>query len=67
MTSILLTYVYFVLKLGPRIMANRKPFQLRGFMIVYNFSLVALSLYIVYEVSQDAQDLLPASRIRGVL
>jgi hypothetical protein len=36
-------------------------------MIVYNFSLVALSLYIVYEVSQDAQDLLPASRIRGVL
>lgn len=50
MTSILLTYVYFVLSLGPRIMANRKPFQLRGFMIVYNFSLVALSLYIVYEV-----------------
>lgn len=50
MTSILLTYVYFVLSLGPRIMANRKPFQLRGFMVVYNFSLVALSLYIVYEV-----------------
>uniref|UniRef100_A0A3Q2HV14 Elongation of very long chain fatty acids protein n=1 Tax=Equus caballus TaxID=9796 RepID=A0A3Q2HV14_HORSE len=49
MTSILLTYVYFVLSLGPRIMANRKPFQLRSFMIVYNFSLVALSLYIVYE------------------
>uniref|UniRef100_A0A4W2FBH2 Elongation of very long chain fatty acids protein 1 n=1 Tax=Bos indicus x Bos taurus TaxID=30522 RepID=A0A4W2FBH2_BOBOX len=49
MTSILLTYVYFVLSLGPRIMANRKPFQLRGFMVVYNFSLVALSLYIVYE------------------
>nr|XP_012631325.1 elongation of very long chain fatty acids protein 1 isoform X2 [Microcebus murinus] len=49
MTSILLTYVYFVLSLGPRIMANRKPFQLRGFMIVYNFSLVAFSLYIVYE------------------
>ncbi|KAL6068563.1 hypothetical protein STEG23_000966 [Scotinomys teguina] len=48
-TSILLTYVYFVLSLGPRIMANRKPFQLRGFMIVYNFSLVILSLYIVYE------------------
>uniref|UniRef100_A0A2K5CD71 Elongation of very long chain fatty acids protein n=1 Tax=Aotus nancymaae TaxID=37293 RepID=A0A2K5CD71_AOTNA len=52
MTSILLTYVYFVLSLGPRIMANRKPFQLRGFMIVYNFSLVALSLYIVYEVGE---------------
>uniref|UniRef100_A0A8D0YQI5 Elongation of very long chain fatty acids protein n=2 Tax=Sus scrofa TaxID=9823 RepID=A0A8D0YQI5_PIG len=49
MTSILLSYVYFVLSLGPRLMANRKPFQLRGFMVVYNFSLVALSLYIVYE------------------
>ncbi|KAM5247927.1 very long chain fatty acid elongase 1 isoform 2-T2 [Ctenodactylus gundi] len=54
MTSILLTYVYFVLSLGPRIMANRKPFQLRGFMIVYNFSLVALSLYIVYEMVRVA-------------
>lgn len=53
-TSILLTYVYFVLSLGPRIMANRKPFQLRGFMIVYNFSLVILSLYIVYEVGWNA-------------
>ncbi|XP_066865751.1 very long chain fatty acid elongase 1 isoform X3 [Kogia breviceps] len=49
MTSVLLTYVYFVLSLGPRIMANRKPFQLRSFMVVYNFSLVAFSLYIVYE------------------
>uniref|UniRef100_A0A5F5PUA1 Elongation of very long chain fatty acids protein n=1 Tax=Equus caballus TaxID=9796 RepID=A0A5F5PUA1_HORSE len=54
MTSILLTYVYFVLSLGPRIMANRKPFQLRSFMIVYNFSLVALSLYIVYEMVRVA-------------
>uniref|UniRef100_A0A0G2K8N7 Elongation of very long chain fatty acids protein n=1 Tax=Rattus norvegicus TaxID=10116 RepID=A0A0G2K8N7_RAT len=53
-TSILLTYVYFVLSLGPRIMANRKPFQLRGFMIVYNFSLVTLSLYIVYEMVRVA-------------
>ncbi|XP_021568037.1 elongation of very long chain fatty acids protein 1 isoform X2 [Carlito syrichta] len=54
MTSILLTYMYFVLSLGPRIMANRKPFQLRGFMIVYNFSLVALSFYIVYEMVRVA-------------
>lgn len=53
-TSIILTYVYFVLSLGPRLMANRKPFQLRGFMIVYNFSLVIYSLYIVYEVGWNA-------------
>ncbi|XP_053101417.1 elongation of very long chain fatty acids protein 1 [Hemicordylus capensis] len=49
MTSILLSYAYFVLSLGPRIMANRKPLNLKKFMVVYNFSLVALSLYIVYE------------------
>ncbi|CAI5777370.1 elongation of very long chain fatty acids protein 1 [Podarcis lilfordi] len=49
MTGILLGYIYFVLSLGPRIMANRKPLNLRKFMIVYNSSMVALSLYIVYE------------------
>lgn len=50
MTSILLCYLFFVLYLGPRIMANRKPFQLKEAMIVYNFTLVALSIFIVYEV-----------------
>lgn len=52
MSAILLCYLLFVLYLGPRIMANRKPFQLKEAMIVYNFALVALSIYIVYEVSQ---------------
>lgn len=50
MTTILLGYLFFVLYLGPRIMANRKPFQLKEPMIVYNFFLVALSIFIVYEV-----------------
>nr|XP_020462683.1 elongation of very long chain fatty acids protein 1-like [Monopterus albus]XP_020462684.1 elongation of very long chain fatty acids protein 1-like [Monopterus albus] len=49
MTTILLCYLFFALYLGPRIMANRRPFQLKEAMIVYNFFLVALSLYIVYE------------------
>ncbi|XP_054835034.1 elongation of very long chain fatty acids protein 1 isoform X2 [Eublepharis macularius] len=49
MTGILLSYAYFVLSLGPRIMANRKPLNLKTFMLVYNFSMVALSIYIVYE------------------
>lgn len=49
MTVILLCYLFFVLYLGPRIMANRKPFHLKEPMIVYNFLLVALSTYIVYE------------------
>ncbi|KFQ06940.1 Elongation of very long chain fatty acids protein 1 [Haliaeetus albicilla] len=47
--GILLAYVYFVLSLGPRLMANRKPLNLKKFMVLYNFFLVGLSLYIVYE------------------
>lgn len=50
MTAILSVYLFFILYLGPRFMANRKPFQLKEPMIVYNFLLVALSIYIVYEV-----------------
>ncbi|XP_063795402.1 very long chain fatty acid elongase 1 [Pseudophryne corroboree] len=47
--SILLGYVVFVLYVGPRIMASRKAFDLKPLMVVYNFGLVALSAYIVYE------------------
>ncbi|CAM4594313.1 unnamed protein product [Leuciscus chuanchicus] len=49
MTVILLGYVFFVLYVGPRYMANRKPFSLKTTMIVYNFSMVAFNSYIVYE------------------
>ncbi|KAG5275795.1 hypothetical protein AALO_G00124630 [Alosa alosa] len=49
MTAILIAYLAFVLYIGPRYMANRKPYQLKEVMIIYNFSLVALSIYIVYE------------------
>ena len=50
MSAVLLSYLFFVLIAGPRFMANRKPFQLKEAMIIYNFSLVALSVFIVYEV-----------------
>ncbi|CAL8307759.1 unnamed protein product [Lota lota] len=49
MSAILLCYLFFVLYLGPRTMANRKPLQLKEAMITYNFALVALSIFIVYE------------------
>lgn len=32
-------------------MENKKPFELRQIMTFYNFSVVALSLYMTYEVS----------------
>lgn len=53
MTSILLAYVFFSLYVGPRLMANRKPFRLNTAMIVYNLSMVLLNAYIVYEVASS--------------
>lgn len=50
-TLIIAVYIYFVTYLGPKFMENRKPFDLRHIMVVYNFGVVALSLYMVYEVS----------------
>lgn len=50
MTSILLAYVVFSVYIGPRMMANRKPFGLNRAMIIYNLSMVLLNAYIVYEV-----------------
>nr|WMZ00127.1 elongation of very long chain fatty acids protein 1b [Plecoglossus altivelis] len=49
MSATLLSYLFFVLFAGPRFMANRKPYQLKEAMIIYNFSLVGLSIFIVYE------------------
>ncbi|XP_061776375.1 elongation of very long chain fatty acids protein 1a isoform X2 [Nerophis ophidion] len=49
MTSILVSYVILAVYVGPRLMANRKPFNLKTAMIVYNFSMVLLNSYIVYE------------------
>lgn len=50
-TIIIAAYIYFVTSLGPRMMENRKAFDLKGVLIVYNFGVVALSLYMCYEVS----------------
>lgn len=50
MTTILMAYVVFSVYIGPRLMANRKPFRLNTVMIIYNLSMVLLNAYIVYEV-----------------
>lgn len=49
MTSILLGYVFFSLYAGPRLMVHRKPYHLKSAMIVYNFSMVFLNAFLVYE------------------
>ena len=49
--AICLSYAYLVKVLGPRIMENRKPMNLRAVLIVYNFVQVALSAWLFYEVT----------------
>jgi hypothetical protein len=49
-TSICVAYFIFV-AVGPKLMQNREPFELRGLLIVYNFCMVFVSLYLFSEVS----------------
>lgn len=45
------TYVYTMKVLGPKLMENRKPFQLQKVLILYNFLQVGISTWLFYEVS----------------
>lgn len=45
------SYIYFVKSLGPRLMKNRAPFELRKTIIAYNVIQVVFSIWIVYKVS----------------
>lgn len=51
-TIIILAYIYFVTSFGPRLMENRKPLDLKGVLVFYNLGVVALSVYMIYEVSE---------------
>ncbi|CAB0035562.1 unnamed protein product [Trichogramma brassicae] len=46
---IVVSYLYSVTILGPRLMANRKPFQLRNTLVAYNAFQVIFSLGMLYE------------------
>jgi anthranilate/para-aminobenzoate synthase component II len=50
--AICLSYAYCVKVLGPRIMASRKPMNLRGVLIVYNLVQVVFSAWLFYEVTE---------------
>lgn len=51
--TILMTYLYFCLYAGPRYMKDRKPFELKKTLIVYNIIQVILSVALVFEVSMS--------------
>ncbi|CAG9761109.1 unnamed protein product [Ceutorhynchus assimilis] len=48
--GICLSYVYAVKFLGPKIMENRKPFQLKNTLILYNFLQVIFSAWLFYQI-----------------
>ncbi|XP_063531938.1 very long chain fatty acid elongase 7-like [Cydia strobilella] len=47
--TILATYVYFCTSVGPRYMRDRKPYDLKNTIVVYNVSQVLMSIFLVYE------------------
>ena len=52
-TVSVLLYLYIVYYGGPTFMKNRKPFEFRRFLFLYNMALVALSGWMFYEVNQS--------------
>ncbi|XP_043508603.1 elongation of very long chain fatty acids protein-like [Frieseomelitta varia] len=49
LAMIIASYVYFCLFAGPRYMKDKKPYELRTTLIVYNFIQVLFSIYLFYE------------------
>lgn len=43
------TYLYFVLYAGPRYMKDRPPFNLRAFILFYNFLQILINAWFVKE------------------
>lgn len=53
--AILAFYLFFCLYAGPKYMRNRKPFELRNTLLIYNAFQVALSCVMFYEVSLNVR------------
>ncbi|XP_057668511.1 elongation of very long chain fatty acids protein AAEL008004-like isoform X1 [Diorhabda carinulata] len=48
--GICLSYVFIVKVLGPKLMENRKPFNLKTTLIYYNFAQVVFSIWLFYQI-----------------
>ena len=57
-TIALVAMYLFIVKVGPKVMENRKAYSLREVLIVYNLALVALSGWMVYEVSKRSNSVI---------
>lgn len=45
------SYLYFVLRAGPRLMENKQPFDLKPLIRIYNFGMVIFNAYLFYHAS----------------
>lgn len=50
-----ITYLYIVTYLGPKVMANRKPFKLNNVLVLYNAGQVVFSFVMLWEVGSIAK------------
>ncbi|XP_054156844.1 elongation of very long chain fatty acids protein 7-like [Oppia nitens] len=48
--SLIAGYIYFVKWLGPGLMKDREPYQLRTPMIVYNFTMILVNAWFFYQI-----------------
>lgn len=46
MLTVIGTYIYFVLSLGPKIMAKHEPFKLNKLLLIYNLGMAAANLWL---------------------
>lgn len=51
--SILLFYLYFVLKLGPKWMENKKPYEMKWLMVLYNAYQVLFCTWLCAQVNKS--------------
>ena len=61
-----LSYAYIVKVLGPKLMENRKPFDLKYILIFYNLVQVIFSLYLFHEVSKPLKFSWPSVSVNNV-
>ncbi|XP_058969045.2 very long chain fatty acid elongase 4 [Pocillopora verrucosa] len=56
-TIALVAMYLFIVKVGPKVMENRKAYELREILVVYNFALVLLSGWMMYEFIAAVMDI----------
>ena len=60
------SYVFIVKVWGPRFMRDRKPYEIKPFLIIYNLAQVVFSTYIFVEVSAEVETVFENAVVVGL-